>query len=67
VQFNTITDFFISLIILAPTELEQSFAKAAAAQHRQWLWLHIQSFEVARMSMVRLDTLLDAIEKGKLA
>ncbi|RDW60107.1 hypothetical protein BP5796_11713 [Coleophoma crateriformis] len=65
-QFNAISEFFVLLCVVAPSESQMQFVRAAASMHRHWLWLRSKSFGVSRMSMVRLDSLLAAIDDGKM-
>lgn len=65
-QFNAIADFVVLLCVTAPTEKDKIFARTVAAKHREWLWLRSKSFKISRTSMVRLDSLLLAIDNGRL-
>lgn len=56
----------VLLCVIAPSEQDKTFARAVTAKHREWLWLRSKSFEILRTSMVRLDSLLLAVNKGKL-
>lgn len=66
-MFNTISDYLILLVILASTNEQRHAAKAHIVKHRQWLLLHSKYFDMTRMSLQRLDSLLLAIDNGNMS
>lgn len=66
-MFNTISDYLVLLLILAPANDQSHVAKTHIAKHRQWLLLHSKYFDMTRMSLQRLDSLLLAVDNGNLS
>lgn len=55
-HFNSICDFVVLLCCVAPTAAERDKAEKYLGKYRHWLWLRSKSFDLVRMSLVRLDS-----------
>ena len=63
-HFNAIGDFLFHIYVSAPTKEVQDAAKKTLQKYRSWLWSHSKAFEITRMSLIRLDSLMRSDAAG---
>lgn len=56
-HFNAICDFVVLLRAISYTAASQERVEDLMSKYRHWLWMRSKSFEVVRMSLVRLDSI----------
>lgn len=56
-HFNAICDFVVLLRATSPTTASQVRVEELMSKCRHWLWMRSKSFEVVRMSFVRLESI----------
>ena len=56
-HFNAICDFVVRLRAMSHTPASHVRVEELMSKYRNWLWMRSKSFEVVRMSLVRLDSI----------
>lgn len=63
-QLTTLADFVALLNAVAPTTPHMERARTLGGQFRQWLCLHGESPNLTRLSLTRLDALMNLVVEG---